>query len=334
MRRLGGGAVVLALVWSAWWIVAMLGLRQSVEGWLEERRAASWQAEASALRISGYPTRLDLSLEDVALADPVRGLAVGADSLQISSAAWWPGHSTLSFPATPIAIAVPGGRADLAAENALAALRLHPGQALELDKMSVSSGAWFATDARGDLIAADDLSMLMVQSETEAARYSFEASVSSLTPGQALRDDLRTPESWPLSFDALSLDMEVLFDRRWDLAAIEGLRPQPRAIALKLAEASWGSLQLRASGDVTVDDAGLPEGVLSLQVRNWRQMVEVAEATGALPSALRSQTERVLAALAGASGNPDAIDVSLTLANGVISLGFIPLAPAPRLILR
>jgi hypothetical protein len=41
-----------------------------------------------------------------------------------------------------------------------------------------------------------------------------------------------------------------------------------------------------------------------------------------------------LQALANASGGPNSIDVTVTAANGFLSLGFIPIAPAPRLILR
>jgi hypothetical protein len=83
-----------------------------------------------------------------------------------------------------------------------------------------------------------------------------------------------------------------------------------------------------------VDADGNPTGTLSLQARNWREMLAVAEASGSLPQQIRPQVERALGLLASASGNPDAIDVTLTLANGTVSLGFLPLAPAPQLILR
>jgi hypothetical protein len=63
-------------------------------------------------------------------------------------------------------------------------------------------------------------------------------------------------------------------------------------------------------------------------------MLSLAEAAGALPGGIASQIERGLSALAGLSGNPNAIDVELTFKDGRMSFGILPLGPAPRLILR
>ena len=63
-------------------------------------------------------------------------------------------------------------------------------------------------------------------------------------------------------------------------------------------------------------------------------MLTLAQSAGLLPSELRPQLESILSALAGTSGNPEAFDVTLTLANGRVSMGFLPLGPAPRIYLR
>jgi len=149
-----------------------------------------------------------------------------------------------------------------------------------------------------------------------------------------MRGSLRIAPDWPVSFDSLSLQLDIRFDRPWDLAAIEGARPQPREITLELAEAAWGPLLLRATGQASVDAAGLPTGEISFQARNWRDILSLAETAGFLPSQLRPQVEGALQILAGTSGNPDTIDVTLKLSNGMVMLGFLPLAPAPRLLLR
>jgi hypothetical protein len=49
---------------------------------------------------------------------------------------------------------------------------------------------------------------------------------------------------------------------------------------------------------------------------------------------LRNQAEGVMQLLAGASGNQDTLDVDVTFRDGAIYFGFLPIAPAPRLILR
>jgi hypothetical protein len=334
MKRVIWVVVAVALIWSAWWAVAALALQRGVQDWLAERRAEGWQAEAEAFHLAGYPSRLELAMETLALADPARGVAIEFTSLAIASKAWWPGHATLIFPDAPIAIAAPKNRALLQGSAARAELNLRPGTDLQVADMGLGSGPWQLGNEAGTLLAASDITLTMVQDAAERSAYTFDANVTAFAPGEALRRDLNIPESWPASFDALRLQADVAFDRPWDLPAIEGARPQPRRIDLHLAEASWGAVLLRASAALDVDPDGSPTGTLSLQARNWREMLAVAEASGSLPPQLRPQVERALSLLASASGNPDAIDVTLTLSDGAISLGFLPLAPAPRLILR
>ena len=112
------------------------------------------------------------------------------------------------------------------------------------------------------------------------------------------------------------------------------MRPQPRQITLHLAEAKWGNLNLNFAADLSVSAQGIPDGTMSIQAENWRTMLDFAQVSGTLPPAFRDQAEAVLNVLAGASGNPETLDVDLTMRDGAIYLGFLPIAPAPRLILR
>ena len=66
----------------------------------------------------------------------------------------------------------------------------------------------------------------------------------------------------------------------------------------------------------------------------WRRLLEMAVATGLVAEPLAPTFERGLALLAALSGPPDTIDAPLTFARGQISLGPIPLGPAPKLIIR
>lgn len=334
MKRLAILLVATAVLWSGWWFFALRGMEIAVRSWLDERRALGWQAEVLQIERSGYPLHLKIMLNDLALADPQRGIAFGLDRLGIAAAAWWPFRASLDFPKTPISIASPDGRAEIVATEASAIMDLHPGTSLELAHMALTSGPWALSDASGLLLSAEDFILSMTQDPESREAYALEGRAATLSPGPAVRQLLRVPDSWPRNFETLIFQMDVIFDRPWDLAAIEGLRPQPRRIDLRLAEAAWGAAVLRATADLTVSDAGVPEGSVSLQARNWREMLDLAEASGRLAAGLRPQVERVLSALANASGNPDAIDITVSVSNELISLGFIPLAPAPRLVLR
>ncbi len=332
MTRLLGGVVILALVWCGWWWIAANGLERSLSAWLEQRRAVGWQADVRSIETTGFPLEITAILEAPALADPQTGVAVQASSLRLEAPAYWPGYATLIFPTDAILVATPLGRWSLTADAAIADLRLRPGAALEVESMALTSRPWTISDADGETLRADGLNVSAQQ--IAAAQYDLSVLAPGLRPGAALRDRLRVPEDWPLTFEAFALDMDVTFDRPWDRRAIEERRPQPRQIVIRTASAEWGELQIKAAADLDVDEDGIPTGTLSLQARNWREMLALAETAGVLSAGLRAQAERGLATLAGLTGNPNAIDVQLNFAGGLVAVGFIPIGPAPRFILR
>ncbi|MBY5931637.1 DUF2125 domain-containing protein [Tateyamaria omphalii] len=332
MRKLMWIVALAALVWCAWWWVASSGLRGGVTAWFDARAAEGWQAEVQEVTGGGFPLSLQAGLRDVALADPDAGLAIRTRALDISAPAYWPGDVAVALDSEPILIASPFGRSMLTMADGVMALNLHPGTALELEALGWTAGAWQVEDAEGVVAQANDLTLTMVQ--TEGASYALTAVANGFAPGSAARRNLRLPDSFPGAFDSLQMRADITFDEPWDRRALDQRRPQPRIIDLHLAEAIWGDLQFNLSADLTVDAQGVPAGTIAIQAENWRTMLDLAQNVGALPMQLRGQVESVFRALAGASGNEDTLDVELTVRDGAVRLGFIPLAPAPRLILR
>lgn len=331
MRRVIWFCIVAGGVWSGWWALAAQGLSSGISAWLEQQRNAGWQAETAEISTSGYPLALDTQIGDLALADPATGVSLEIDSLEFSSPAWWPGDVTVTFPSEGVRLASPTGKAALSARGAAADLKLHPGPALQLEALSLNSGPWGVTVIAGALISAEDLTMEMVQDAADPAVYTFRANASALTPGDLAREAWFVPEDWPIAFDSFTLQMAIAFDRPFDRRALEQSRPQPRRIDLSLAEAAWGALRLRLAAELTVDAEGIPSGTVTLQARNWREMLTLAQTAGILPPDLRPQLEGILQALAGTDGNREAFDITFTLANDLVSVGFLPIAPAPRI---
>jgi hypothetical protein len=332
MKWVIGAVVVFGIALSVWWWVAVSGVERSLEAWFDARRSEGWQAEFSSIDKGGYPTRLDLVLNDPMLADPQTGVAVQVSNLRLHAPIYWPGDTTLEFPQDALRFATPVGQWSLLANEARADMQLEPGTLLELEALSLVSGSWIISGEAGDMLRADGLTLTGVQTDTTTYDIVFDA--PGLRLGDASRSALRIPQDWPITFDETTLNMGVTFDRPWDLRALEERRPQPRVITLRQAQFAWGELRIQAAADLQVDETGVPTGTLSLQARNWRDILTLAEATGALPGGIARQIERGLGALARLSGNPDAIDVDVKFARGVMSLGFLPIGPAPRLILR
>ncbi|GGX53722.1 hypothetical protein GCM10007385_22340 [Tateyamaria omphalii] len=332
MRKVMWIVALAALAWCGWWWFASAGLRGAVQTWFDAQRAQGWQAEVGAVEGGGFPLTLQAGLRDIALADPAAGLAIETEALDIAAPAWWPGDVTVTLDDAPILIASPLGQSTLTMADGVMALNLHPGTALELEALGWTAGPWQVDDADGLRMQANDLTLTMEQ--VEGAQYALVATADTFTPGAATRRGLRLPENFPRAFDSLQLRADVTFDQPWDRRALDQRRPQPRVVDLHLVEAIWGDMKFNLSADLTVDVQGVPTGTIAIQAENWRDMLDMSEAAGLLPTQLRGQAEGVLQALAGASGNENTLDVELSVRDGAIRLGFIPLAPAPRLILR
>lgn len=332
MRKLIWIVVIAALAWCGWWFAASTSMRSAVAAWFEAREAEGWQAELGSLSGGGFPFTLTAGLQDVALADPDAGLALQTARLDIAARALWPGDVMITLDDGPILLASPLGRSSLIMQNGVMALNLHPGAALEVDTLGWTSGPWRIED--GDQIEAQAETLTLTMAQTSGPAYAFQMQADQFAPGDATRARLRLPDTFPRAFDSLTARARITFDQPLDRRALDTARPQPRRIDLHLAEARWGDLRLNLAAALDVDGAGIPTGDVTLQAENWRTILDLAETGGLLPGALRRQAENVLQVLASASGSPENLDVELTLRDGAVYLGFFPIAPAPRLILR
>ena len=121
-------------------------------------------------------------------------------------------------------------------------------------------------------------------------------------------------------------------DEEWALIAPSMPSPnligRPRATDLREAVIDWGDIGLSATGTLTIDPAGIPDGRITLAATNWRALLDLVAASGAIAPELAPTW---LAMAETLSQGTDRIDLPLTFENGRMSIGFIPLGPAPRL---
>lgn len=334
MRKLLVLILVVAGAWAGYWVVGSAGVTTAFERWFEARRAEGWVAEYSALDTRGFPNRFDTTFEDVTLADPGTGLVWDAPIFQILALSYRPNHVIAVWPDTQ-RLATPRQKFDIASEDMRASLVTRPAPRLPLDRLTLTATALSVQDiADSQPTRADDLTLAAERLTGAEAGYRFGLNAVGLSPALDWRARLDPGGTLPDRFDTFRADVTVSFDKPWDLSAIEDARPQPRKIELRLAEASWGRLELQAAGDLIVDDAGWPTGEIVIKARNWREILGLAVASGALPQGLADTLEDGLGLIAGMAGNPRTLDIPLTFRNERIRLGPVPIGPAPRLVLR
>lgn len=335
LRGLIGLMMVAALAWSGYWFIVSSSLQQGFEEWFDARRAEGWAADYGALGVQGFPNRIDTVIDDLDLADPDTGLAWRAPRFQINALSYRPNHVIAVWPATQ-RLATPLAKFDIDSADMRASLVLAPDARLQIDRAALTAQTLVIRPVEGDgqtvlqalRLAAEHVPM------QNAATYRLGLAADGLAPSLPWRETVDPDGSLPETFDAFRADMTVEFDKPWDRGAIEDARPQPRQITLKLAEARWGRLELQAAGALSIDAAGMPTGEITIKARNWREILQVSVAAGALSPGLAGALEDGLSLLSQLSGNPNTLDIPLGFRNGRVMLGPVPIGPAPVVRLR
>lgn len=334
MRLLLGIILTAAALWSGYWYLGSAGVTTAFESWFKARRAEGWVAEYGDIATRGFPNRFDTTFTDISLADTGTGLAWEAPFFQILALSYKPNHVIAVWPDRQL-VATPLEKYSISSEEMRASLVTGADISLPLDRATLTAESLAVAPAGTDQptrIAALTLAVERATASPSTYRLGFRA--DGLEPSLPWRVRIDPAGSLPDRLDALSADLTVEFDKPWDRSAIEDARPQPVKIKVRLAEARWGRLELQTAGELEVDDNGTPTGELVIKARNWRDILDLAVASGSLPQGFAETLKDGLALISQMAGNPKTLDIPLNFRSGRVMLGPVPLGPAPVLKLR
>ncbi len=333
MKRLLLFIVICALGWASYWWIGSTAATRGFTQWFEDRRADGWIAEAADITTQGFPSRFDTTLTQIALADPRTGLAYEAPFLQIFALSYRPQHLIAVWPKSQT-LATPYGRGMVTTEDMRASLVLEPSDSLAINRANLAvQGLDVALDS-GARFGAETLFAAIETIGEEDRTYHFGLDSEGLYAPAPKGVVLQSSDILPDRFSHARADITVQFSAPWDRYALEQARPQPERIDIKRAEARWGQLTLKLAGSLTVDGNGVPTGQIAIKAENWRDILKIGVASGLVPDKLATPLEQGLALLAGLTGNRNSLDLPLGFTNGFVTLGPIPLGPAPKLIVR
>ena len=322
--------VILAVLWAGWWWIATSGLQKGLEAFWQSQQNDGLETTVDETARSGFPLKIGATLRGISISDPAAQTQLELPQIAITSPIYWPGHARVTFPAAPITFTAPQGPLTLTSDGMQADLRLHPGAALQLEALR-GVGRSISLDAvEGRVISIEDLKADITQGAAPET-YAVTFTATGFAPGSLLRQGMQIPDAWAQSFAPVVADMTVTFDRPWDRSALHSTRPQPRNIVINQVSAEWEQLAMGLNGQLSVDTAGVPTGAVRVQVSNWQHIFDMAIANTNVPQQWVSTIEGVLQAMSDAEGT---LDLPITLENGQMRVGFLPLGPAPRLILR
>lgn len=333
MRVLLAIVVLAALGWSGFWFWNASMRERALAGWLEERRAAGWVADAE-VRVTGFPNRVDAVVTNLDLANPAEGWSWTAPEFQILSQTWKPHHVIAVWPDHQV-IATPYDTITLTSSRMVGSAVFEPSLRLGLDHSTIELRDVAATGAAGWQAGLGE-ALLSVRKSPEAGAapftYDVDFNAKALTPPAAWISGIERSGLLPAAIDGGHLAASLTFDRPWDRPAIEGEPPALRSMDISELRFNWGALDLSGAGTLGVDAEGFAEGRLDLSANNWRGMLDVAERSGAISQALASTLRAGIGLYASLSGNRgDSLKIPLDFENGQARLGPVPIGQAPML---
>lgn len=316
-------------MWSSYWVVGSIALQNVAESWFAQRSAAGVIATNSALKVQGFPNRFDLTVNDLHVADPVSGIIWDAPFAQLFSMTWKPWHLIAALPNSQT-ITTPREAVTVGSTSLMGSLVMVPGNALALDRIVVDGAGLTATSSLGWTVSAAKAALATRQDTSLANGHQINLSITGLVPDPALMAAIAPTSDLPALVEAAVIDVVAGFSAPIDRFAGDS-RPILQALTLKDAQIRWGDMVLSATGAVVADGDGFAEGRIDLTLRNWRKVLPPAIAMGLIKPEVAPTIEKMMDAMAQQSGDILVLELPLVMQGGRMSLGFLPLGPAPRM---
>lgn len=329
MRIMVGLVLGLFVLWGGWWFVASSAEHRAAMAFFADRRAEGLTADYSSLGVAGFPNRLDLTVNDVALGDPAAGITWRAPFAQVLALSYNPYHVIAALPHRQ-EVATPVGTFSVTSSRMEASLRMVPGLAFALDEVVAVMDHPGLTASSGWQVNADSLRLATRRVPGRAMAQEVGAEADHITPNPMLKAMLDPTDALPATLDQVYLDAEAGFDTVID-RHVFNQPPHLTDVTVKDAHISWGPMLLSATGKIAVDVDGVPNGRIMIRAKNWKGMVTVAVVLGLVRPELAPTVENMLTELAKGSPDPDVVELPLEVQKGWMSLGPLPLGPAPRL---
>lgn len=326
MRWLLWTVLIVAAVWSGLWFAGAHTVERTVtEGLAEAAPALTVEAHS----LAGFPNRFDLTLTGLRLSDAGAGLSWQAPFVQILALSYRPWHTILALPPEQ-RLDWPGGGLTVLAGKLQASLVLRPVAALPLDRLTVvGEGLEFRPDT-GPALRLATLHFATRPDATAANAHEIGLAAAAIAPDADALARLPPDTRLPPVAERLAFDLIARFSAPLDRFAAQS-RPVVTALEVRSLSLVWGDIVLAGEGTLTPDADGRAEGRIALRLDQWRKAIDAAVALGALRPEIAPTWAEFARRMAEAGGTPDRLELPLIFTNGRMSLGPIPLGPAPRL---
>lgn len=326
MRALFWLTGLLAALYACYWVVGSRAILNGTTEVLSELKAEG-RADYADIRLAGFPSRYDLTIDAPKLESADGGMGWQAPFIQFLALSYRP-NNLIAVWAREQTLRLGADQLTLQSDDLRASVTLKANLDLSLDHAEVEGHALKLTSALGWQVLAEKLIIASRQAGADPARHELAMVLTGLAPGNDFRGQIDPARRQPATAEEARLTVTTTFDRPLDRQALTG---SLRLVSLDGMNLSliWGDIAVSVTGDLAIDPAGNTTGQLSLALKNWRELLRLLTEAGLLPADQAASVERALA-VAAKPDDPATVALPLTFRDGVIWMGFIPLAMAPR----
>lgn len=321
MRFLIWLVVIAGLLWGGWWFVAARGAETAGGAVFDGLRAEGFAAQNAGVSVQGFPNRLDMTIDAPTFASRDGRMGWSADFAQILSLSYKPWH-LIGVVSPQQRLTLQGQSFTLDSPRFRVSLLSRPSPDLPLERFALEAEPLAVTQGQTAVISAAKVNLASRIAPDLAQAHDIGLRIDALRLPLALA-------GLPDVVETLLIEAQVALSAPLDRHAAT-TRPQATSVTLRNLQLRWGEVRLHGDGHITPGPAGLMRGEITLRVTNWRDLVPVLVETGVIAPDFRPNLEAALTFLS--RRDPDGAEVltlPLRMANGAMTLGPLPLGPAP-----
>jgi hypothetical protein len=324
MKRLTILVLAIAAVYSGYWFLGKHTVKDATLNGIASAQRDGWQIDYSDLSTVGFPSRFDTTVSDVSVSPPDGLWSWQAPFLQVFALSYQPNNVIVAFPPTQ-SLRVGDDVLQITTEALRASAGVYANTDLSLKAVTVEAGPSAATSDLGWSVKWDRA--LLALRDTPETERSYDLYADA--------DQIGLPDGFAASIDAedqltdtiarIAVDGRIVLDQQLDRHAVE---PLAEVIELKSLVLDWGQVSVSAKGELEIDAAGIPEGRITFKTAQWRILIELAEGSGLIDPGVVPTVTNLANAMADGGGM---LELPISFQSGFMSLGPLPLGPAPRL---
>ena len=333
MRGLITLVFLLAFGWSGWWFIGTSAQKSAIEAWMDQQRDAGWVVEVEEFKVTGYPNRFDSIFTNLTLGNPYAGWTWQGPDFQLLSLSYKPNHIIVVWPGTH---SYTTGNGTVSIDSSLfrGSLVFKPETSLALDRMQLEvtdliltgSDAWRATTSEASIAFFDHKAP-----DLPPNSYDLYVKVLEFSPPVYWRNAVNQNGTLPDTIPEVIFDASLTYDSPWDRFAFEQTNPRLTGLVIRDLRFVWGELHLSGEGTIEISNDGYAQGTFTLQVKNWRALLDILIAANLLPQDFATALSRGVIFIATLAGNPEDIEIPLRFADGLTYIGSVPIGRAPRI---